>query len=1852
MKNQTTAMKPRKTTVRSVRSVLTASIAALLGSAAASHAAVIIWGDATTIVGNTDVLTVGTLGYAYNMSNTAAASATVNTVAFTASNSATALGTNVTIAGLGANNGTAFGSAAGNPYALLPAAYKNLLRGGDFGGVAPATLTLNNLIAGHSYATQIWVNDNRSLGGADRKEAVTGGGGNTVTLDYNSINADGGVGQYAIGLFNASATTQAFSLIGNASTQFNSIQVRDVTNLGYWVGTGGATWDASTTANFASNLFSAALTTTDFATAKAPLKSVTFADTYWNSGAQIAVTQTAITVAAGGVSTGRVAFENTALNYTVTSPDANGITGAGSVSKGGTGSLTLLGGHSYTGGTYVGGGTLFVGNGTTDGLITGNVVIGAGANVTVNNAASGAFPGAISGAGSLTKLNTNTLILAGDTSHTGTTTIGAGTLEFAGTGGPLGAVVNNGTLVLNRASATSIAGPISGTGSIVHAGAGVTALAGASNFAGATNITGGTLRPAVAAGSTLWLDAAKTSSFSTSGNSVSQWSDAAGGVNFASQGNAQAQPTLAVDNAFAGPSKSMVDFGADGNSGQWMQFSNNLTDIRSVFWVMKGSGFLLGSTSTYDFHRDDPLASPTAPIWWGDPEFYSHANIRNGQTYLDGTLVNGTTTGLSGNYQTIDVITTGNVQANALANDRNIAGRVGGQQIGEVIIFNTALNTADRQRVETYLSYKWFGTGTGVGDILPVTTPVTISGGGTLDLSGVNYQTVASLSSADPASRITLGSAAFTVGDGSDTTFGGVISEGGSVTKTGTGKLTLTNTNTYTGATTISNGTLELGGTNGTPGTGALTNNATLRLNWSSANSLANPIGGTGVLVQAGPGTATLTGANTYTGATLVSGGALQLNGAAAGTLATSGVTINAGATLGFTSGAASTLNLAGKPLSLGGTIAFDLGAAGVNDAITTGSFTLTGNSAFTFNATGALATGSTYTLLTSANPIATGGFTISGQAVGRLTLAPVINSNTITLTPILVQGGWNNPAGGNWSVGNPAATGGNWTNYKPTVTGDAALFGAAITGAATVNVDTPHTVGFITFANANSYTIGSASGSNLTFDNSPGNAVIAVTTGAHTIAESAVLASSAVVGPSVGTALTISGNLSGAGGVQLSGAGTLTLGGANTHSGGVALTGGTLNLANASALGAGSGVFTLNGGTFDNTTGGAMTVANNNPQAWGGSFTFTGSNSVDLGTGPVTLTASSAVNVGASTLSVGGAIDGAFGFAKSGPGTLTLSGASTFTGGLTQNAGTLNIDNPSALGVGGTFTISGGTIDNTSGGAISSIGNPLAINGDFTFTGSNDLAVGSGAGSLGTAPGAGRVVNVNAGTLTLGSSLANGTTADTLIKAGSGTLILSGANSHSVTLVSAGILQAGSDSALGANGAAVIVSGGGSLDMNGRTLQGYTSDISIGGNGANPTLGALGNSGVTNLNAIRGIVLTANASIGGDGGRWDIGRLDFNANPDVTVNHIEAEGFTLTKVGSNYLGLLTGANNLAGFIINGGTVAPHENTSFGAGPVTVNAGAIVQPWAGLTLTNPFTVDGGTFQTDGFIDTYAGGMSLAAGGVTFNTGNGDIVVNSVISGAGTITKTGGSTLRLTAANTQTGNVFISGGNVRLGSAGGPAILGDITFTQGGFTVTEAPNQFGPDTTLTFNSGGSHAEVALYGSDQTVAGITSTNDLAVIQNSHGAIGPVGASSVLTINQDFDSSYSGYIRDNTNNDAFQLGITKDGTGALTISGPNLAYTGVTTILDGTLNIDGPIGAGGNVVDADGGETNFRVSQTLAELNIADGAVVTLGGAAPAPALEFAAVGGAAAVPEPGSASLLLLGALGLLGRRRRH
>jgi len=141
------------------------------------------------------------------------------------------------------------------------------------------------------------------------------------------------------------------------------------------------------------------------------------------------------------------------------------ISGSGSLTKTGGGTLVLSGANSYSGGTAIESGTLVANTATLPGDVANN------ANLVLNQATDGTFAGVISGSGSLTKTGGGTLTLSGANSYTGGTTIQNGML-VADTGTLSGTVVNNSVLVLNQTQDGAFNGAISGSGMVKKTGAG------------------------------------------------------------------------------------------------------------------------------------------------------------------------------------------------------------------------------------------------------------------------------------------------------------------------------------------------------------------------------------------------------------------------------------------------------------------------------------------------------------------------------------------------------------------------------------------------------------------------------------------------------------------------------------------------------------------------------------------------------------------------------------------------------------------------------------------------------------------------------------------------------------------------------------------------------------------------------------------------------------------------------------------------------------------------------------------------------------------------------------------------------------------------------------------------------------------------------------------------------------------------------------------------------------------------------------------------------------------------------------------------------------------------------------
>ena len=215
---------------------------------------------------------------------------------------------------------------------------------------------------------------------------------------------------------------------------------------------------------------------------------------------------------------------------------------------------------------------------------------------------------------------------------------------------------------------------------------------------------------------------------------------------------------------------------------------------------------------------------------------------------------------------------------------------------------------------------------------------------------------------------------------------------------------------------------------------------------------------------------------------------------------------------------------------------------------------------------------------------------------------------------------------------------------------------------------------------------------------------------------------------------------------ITKSGTGALTLSAANTYSGGTTLSSGTLVIGNSNALG--SGTLAMAAGTtlsFANT--GNFAVANN--------IVISGDPTFAPAAG-TTQTLSGVISDGSSP----GVLE------MIGPGTLTLSGANTYSGGTTLTSGTLVIGNNSALGS-GTLSMAPASTLSFVGGTDYTVTNTIHISGNTNF-----------ASPSGTAQ-------------TISGVISDGSSPGSLKMEGPGTLVLSGVNTYTgPTTVNGGVLD------------------------------------------------------------------------------------------------------------------------------------------------------------------------------------------------------------------------------------------------------------------------------------------------------------------------------------------------------------------------------------------------------------------------------------------------------------------------------
>ncbi|PVZ88028.1 hypothetical protein C9426_10585, partial [Serratia sp. S1B] len=242
----------------------------------------------------------------------------------------------------------------------------------------------------------------------------------------------------------------------------------------------------------------------------------------YNLGFQLAWTE-------GGQAQGTGSFtlaQNTAFNLDQALTDQVGPFDSGwdgkSLTKNGEGLLVLSTvAQQYTGSTTVNGGTLQTdiadafatstavvvngglldlnGNNQTAHNLSGTggeISLTSGAQLRVDNSIDTTYAGSITDSGSLLKVGDGMLTLTGDASHSGLTTVDAGTLSI-GNGGTSGIIssdiANNTVLIFNRSDASDYAGVLSGEGDLFKQGAGELTLTGATSHQGSVQVQAGTL---------------------------------------------------------------------------------------------------------------------------------------------------------------------------------------------------------------------------------------------------------------------------------------------------------------------------------------------------------------------------------------------------------------------------------------------------------------------------------------------------------------------------------------------------------------------------------------------------------------------------------------------------------------------------------------------------------------------------------------------------------------------------------------------------------------------------------------------------------------------------------------------------------------------------------------------------------------------------------------------------------------------------------------------------------------------------------------------------------------------------------------------------------------------------------------------------------------------------------------------------------------------------------------------------------------------------------------------------------------------------------------------------------------
>lgn len=986
--------------------------------------------------------------------------------------------------------------------------------------------------------------------------------------------------------------------------------------------------------------------------------------------------------------------------------------------------------------------------------------------------------------------------------------------------------------------------------------------------------------------------------------------------------------------------------------------------------------------------------------------------------------------------------------------------------------------------------------------------------GGTFDLNGFDLLMP---SIAGSGGTIALGSGALTVNATTAQSYGGTITGTGGLTKTGAGTLTLTGASSYIGPTTINGGRVALDFTGaGGPVDDILSASSPLVLSGGAldvlgANGENNSQAFDGLTVSAGSNTVrAVAGAggsvDVGLGAITRTGGLVNFVLPDAGAISTS----NADGVLGgwATIGGTDYAKVVG-----GNIVAFeDADYTNKDDAGTwlTGEIISDSEGAADSPFFGTVGTdvslgGLRYTAAADSTVTIGAGNTLGVD--GTIIVAPSVADNDQTITGgALTSGAGGGALGvqqngqGSFTIGSTIVDNTGATSFVKGGAGLVVLNGAnTYTGSTTVSAGTLRVSDIGDGGEASNLGASTADASNLVLE----GGTLQYTGGTATTDRGFTLVNggaSRTVEVSNGAAnLTFTGLVTSPddAGLTKAGPGTLTLAnGANDYVGVTTVSGGTLAATTltdggeASSIGAASSDpanIVLAGGTLAYTGG---TTGSDRGMTFGG------------GGGGI------GVSDAATTLTLSGILTGTA-LRKSGPGTLVLSGANTYTNGTTVEAGTLRAGAENVFGTGG-MTVAAGTLLDLDG--FDNRVNTLGGAGDIDL-GAGTLTVNSGGTFTGTISGSGGLTRAGTNQFTLVLAGCNNTyTGATTI-------------TNSTTLSVDCLADGGEASGIGASSSAAsnLVFGNGFLQ--------YTGGSVVTDRGFTLASGA----GVINV-ADAATTLEFTGAISGGG--------------------------QLRKDGAGTL-VLSGTNgSTGGTRVTAGTLRAGSTTALGSGALALdNATGVLFDMDGFDNSVAYLAGGG-----------ANGGALEFGGATLTLTTGSSLANAnfggVLTGSGNLVKNGGSTQQLSGCGSDYDGVTtinagilavacLEDGDVASSIGASSADPGNLVINGGTLQYIGA----GGSTDRRFTLGPS-ANSRLDASGSGAIAFTSTADIAF------STADTAQTLILAGTNTGDNTLAARITDNGTG---LTGLTKTGTGTWILTNSESDYTGVTTISGGVLGVD---------------------------------------------------------------------------------